>query len=452
MAKIFGMLIAVCVVAQLMATAHAQTRREEPAEQQETGPRSTARLNLSGPVPRTADGEPDLRGNWNAPPLFNSHILEEHVAGFGIQAGKSVVVDPPDGLIPYQPWALAQRSENRRAENAYLDNEGRCILSGLPRIMLFSFQATYAGNDIVLLFDYIHATRIIHMDGRPHLPEAVKLWMGDSIGRWEGDTLIVDTTNFNGKFWFALGGDFMTDAGHIVERFTMSDPNTLQWQATITDPKAYTRPWTMKWNRPYLRGTEEEVLDDDCHEGNADLAHLKKIYDDARAAAANAGRPERAASGGVTSRASALASAAQGTFSGVWHFNQSRSPRGRAGGTSFPSQLVIGQTATEVHLDSLSERQDPVALVYKLDGSALTVPGPGGMSTTTRATLEGDKLVAISERRFSTPAGDVVVATKDVYTRLGNELTVERTQTVDGVEVTAKASFDAASASGSQRQ
>jgi hypothetical protein len=234
----------------------------------------------------------------------------------------------------------------------------------------------------------------------------------------------------------------MTDAGHIVERFSMSDPNTLQWQATITDPKAYTRPWTMRWNRPYLRGTEEEILDDDCHEGNADLAHLKKTYDDARAAAAS-GRPDPSASAGVSSRASALAAAAQGTFSGVWHFNQSRSPRGRAGGTSFPSQLVIGQTAIEVHIDALSERQDPIALVYRLDGSALTVPGPGAMSTTTKATLDGDKLVTFSERTFSTPAGDVVVGFKDVYSRSGNELTVERTQTVDGLEVTAKASFDA---------
>src|SRR3990170_4823813 len=112
--------------------AAAQAGPPAPVAPGETGPRSTPRLVLSGPVPRTPDGKPDLRGFWNAPPLFSSNILEEHLAGFGIQAGKSVVIDPPDGTIPYQPWALARRNENRREENAYLDNEGRCILSGMP--------------------------------------------------------------------------------------------------------------------------------------------------------------------------------------------------------------------------------------------------------------------------------------------------------------------------------
>lgn len=88
--------------------------------------------------PRTPDGKPDLRGHWIAPPLRNSNILEEHAGGFGIQAGQSVVVDPPDGKIPYQPWALAERDRRRRPENNYEDTEGRCILSGMPRIMLFS--------------------------------------------------------------------------------------------------------------------------------------------------------------------------------------------------------------------------------------------------------------------------------------------------------------------------
>jgi hypothetical protein len=230
-------------------------------------------------MPRTADGKPDLRGVWDAPPLFSSNIFEEHPAGFGIQAGKSVVIDPPDGKIPYQPWALAQRDENRKSENAYLDNEGRCVLSGMPRIMLFSFHVAYAGNDIVLISDYAHTTRFIHMDRRTHLPASIKMFHGDSVGSWEGETLVVETTNFNGQFWFALGGDFATDALHMVERFTMTDPNTLAWTATLTDPKTYTRPWTMQWNRPYVRGRQRETGEAACHEGNTDLVHMKNVYD-----------------------------------------------------------------------------------------------------------------------------------------------------------------------------
>jgi hypothetical protein len=427
-------LVALIGVGLLVAASGAQTPTNSG---EQFGPRSTPPLNLPGPVPRTADKKPDLRGAWNSPPLFNSHILEEHVGGFGIQPGRSVVVDPADGIIPYQPWALKQRNENRRSENAYLDNEGRCIVSGMPRIMLFSFEMQYAANDILMFFGYGHVTRVVHMDRRTHLPDGIRLWMGDSIGWWEDDTLVVDTANFNGKPWFVLGGDFATDALHMVERFTMSDANTLQWRATLTDTKAYTRPWTMQWNNPYRRGQIQEIENDECQEGNDVLAHLKNNYDAARKQpAANA-----AAAPSFRTRAAELAKAGQGTFSGVWHFNVEKS--GRTGrDTSFASQLVIGQTAGEVHLDALSERQDTVALVYKLDGSSMTIPGLGGVTTTTKATLQGDRLTTESTRKFSTPAGDVEVSMRDTYSRNGNELVVNRVQTIAGEQLTATAYYD----------
>ena len=269
-------LVAVLSLAPILAAGQAGQQR---------APRGRPPRVPAGPVPRTPDGKPDLRGFWNAPPLFNSNILEEHPAGFGIQAGQSLVIDPPDGKIPYQAWALAERDRRRRPENAYEDNEGKCILAGVPRIMLFSFEIVYTRGYVVLFYDYVHHTRIIPMDGRSHAPDGIRLWMGDSVGHWEGETLVVDTSNFNGKPWMALGGDFMTDAGHIVERFTMVDANTLKWQATITDPKAFTRPWTMQSAAPYQRGDEIEMLEDACHEGNADLVHLKNNYDRARAGA-----------------------------------------------------------------------------------------------------------------------------------------------------------------------
>jgi hypothetical protein len=271
----------------------------------------------AGPVPRTADGKPDLRGHWIAPPLFNSNILEEHAGGFGIQAGRSVVIDPPDGKIPYQPWALAQRDENRKPENAYLDNEGRCVLAGVPRILLFSFSLNYLPDRILFISDYVHHTRNLWLNRKEHLPTNIRLWMGDALAHWEGDTLVVDIANLNGRPWFALGGDFMTDKGHIVERYTMSDSNTLNWTATITDPATYTRPWTMTTGggtgpapQPFRRGPDAgEELEDTCHEGNADLAHLKNNYDQAQklkaAAAKKPAAPKTAAPRAAAPKAAA---------------------------------------------------------------------------------------------------------------------------------------------------
>lgn len=239
----------------------------------------------AGPVPRTPDGKPDLRGRWGpggTGGLAHTNIIEEHSGGFGLLAGKSLIVDPPDGIIPYQPWALAERDRRRRPESAYEDPVGHCEYYGMARIHSFGFNIVYSGNNIVI-FHTQHITRTIPMDRRQHLPDGIRLWMGDSIGRWDGDTLVVDTTNFNGKTWMGLGGDFHGPDAHIVERFTMSDANTINWQMTITNPKVFTRPWTMTSANPFRRSIpdpDDEMGDDDsCHEGNADLVHLKNVRD-----------------------------------------------------------------------------------------------------------------------------------------------------------------------------
>jgi hypothetical protein len=108
--------------------------------------------------------------------------------------------------------------------------------------------------------------------------------MGDPVAHWERDTLVVDSTNFNGKPWMDLAGDFLSDQAHVVERFWLADANTLKWEATITDPKVFTRPMRMAYP-PFKRGAVQEMIEDTCHEGNADLVHLKNNYD-----AAHAGR------------------------------------------------------------------------------------------------------------------------------------------------------------------
>lgn len=238
------------------------------------------------PIPRTPDGKPDLRGRWNPVGIAPTNIIEEHLSGFGVYAGPSLIVDPPDGKFPYQPWALAERDRRRRPENAYEDNQGRCVISGMPRNALFGFVIHYSPGYVVILSGSHHITRVIPMDGRPHIPSPIRLWMGDPRGRWEGDTLVVETTNFNGRPWFALGGDFMTDAAQMVERYRMVNDKTMWWEATVTDPKAFTRPWTMRFPSPHVkRGTQPEDdefdIEDSCHEGNVDLKHLQNNYEKA---------------------------------------------------------------------------------------------------------------------------------------------------------------------------
>jgi hypothetical protein len=233
----------------------------------------------AGAVPRLADGKPDMQGYW-LPLLDSSILLEAHPAGFGVNARDSIIADPPDGKFPYQPWALAERDRRRRPENNYEDPQGHCFLSGAPRqmfTMVNTVQIQQPPGHVLILFEYIHAYRTIRIGGS-HLPAPIHTWEGDSIARWAGDTLVVDTTNFNGKTWLDMTGDFVSDAARVTERFTMVDADTIEYVITIDDAKVYTRPWTsvtlsMKRNRE--KGYE--LMEHSCHEGNVDLEHVKAV-------------------------------------------------------------------------------------------------------------------------------------------------------------------------------
>jgi hypothetical protein len=133
---------------------------------------------------------------------------------------------------------------------------------------------------IVLLFERM-SWRIIPLDGRPHIPDNIRLWQGDSVGRWEGDTLVVETTNFNGKAWLNEVGDVISHAERLVERFIPVDGNNVTYRATVTDPVVYTQPWTIEIP---LRRQDDELLEIACHEGNGDLQQLKDVRDAERAA------------------------------------------------------------------------------------------------------------------------------------------------------------------------
>ena len=211
--------------------------------------------------PRTADGRPDLNGIWQVLSTAAWGITS-HNARDGIPAGLSVV--DGGGDIPYQPWAATKRQENY-ANRLTDDPVRKCYLPGVPRItyMPWPFRIFQTPDHVVMTYEYAHAVRIIYTDGSPH-PLPNDFWMGDSRGRWDGDTLVVDTTHFNGRTWLDAAGNFHSDALHVVERYTPTTEYHIDYEVTIEDEQVFTRPWTMRL--PLYRRVEEglQLLDYDC--------------------------------------------------------------------------------------------------------------------------------------------------------------------------------------------
>jgi len=193
-------------------------------------------------MPRTPDGKPDLSGFWQVMNTANFDI-QDHIAREGVPAGQGVV---EGNEIPYQPWALAKKQENA-ATRATADPETKCFMPGVPRVMYmpFPFQILITPGLVTILFEYAHNIRYIYTNGSPHPRGPLDWWMGDSRGRWEGDTLVVDVTYFNDQTWFDRAGNFHSDALHVVERYTPIDGDAINYEATIEDPKVFTRPWKM---------------------------------------------------------------------------------------------------------------------------------------------------------------------------------------------------------------
>jgi hypothetical protein len=187
----------------------------------------------------------------------------------------SLIVDPADGRIP----ALTPEAQQRRAALAAkgpvpagpedLNNNTRCITSGIPRIggvgadpQYGHFQIVQGSGYVVILMETIHEARLIPLDGRPHLPQSIGQWSGDSRGRWDGATLVVDTTNF------AATSNFLGSSNrlHLVERFTRVSSNTIDYEVTADDPTTWTKPWTVL---VHLKQLPVSIYEYACHEGNA---------------------------------------------------------------------------------------------------------------------------------------------------------------------------------------
>src|SRR5688572_6030725 len=224
-----------------------------------------------GAIPRTSwDKKPDLNGIWQVMATANWD-LEDHEGGpspvfvtgaWGARLPGLSVVD--GGTIPYKPEALKKREENRRnalpgkpGRNLSADPELNCFLPGVPRATYLPHpvQIFQSPNRMLIVYQYSFARREIFMNGKEEA--SIDSWMGWSNARWDGDTLVVDVTGQNGQAWLDRAGNYVTDAVHVVERYTMSDRDHIMYEATIEDPNVFTRPW--KITMPLYRRIERNI-------------------------------------------------------------------------------------------------------------------------------------------------------------------------------------------------
>jgi hypothetical protein len=284
---------------------------------------ASAQTTQAWTAPRTADGQPDLQGVWtNAtltpferPAQFAGKptITAQEAAAMEKMATQgladrpprpgdtgsynqvffdggttwlatrqsSLVVEPSNGKVPLKPSAEAQRDYDlTHVGDSYIYHTSweRCITRGVPAGMFpagynNAYQILQTPGRVVIFSEMIHEARVIPLDGRPHLPESLRQWNGDSIGRWEGDTLVVDTSNFNGKGMIATSAAtgrvrsvHESQALHVVERFKRVDADTISYQVSVNDPDMYTEPW--KVSLLLNRNAEYKIYEYACHEGN----------------------------------------------------------------------------------------------------------------------------------------------------------------------------------------
>jgi hypothetical protein len=235
-------------------------------------PRTPAgKPNLSAPAPRTADGKPDFSGMWgweDNRPCPADGCPDAKVGQEFINIGWSL----KDGL-PYQPWA-ADLVKKRRAENSKDDPQSRCLPRGALRIHtdgLFKKIVQTPGL-MLILTERNAAYRQIFTDARPLPVDPTPSWNGYSSGKWDGDTLVVQTIGFRDEMWLDSGGSPLTGAGRVTEKFRRPSFGKLEIEITVDDPTAYTKPWTIQLNQPLV--TDTEMLDYICLENERDSSHF----------------------------------------------------------------------------------------------------------------------------------------------------------------------------------
>jgi hypothetical protein len=215
--------------------------------------------NLSAPAPRLPDGHPDLSGIWEPN---------------GGRYTQNLGADLKPGDIPYQPWAKTLADQRVDGSHEKEDPTANCLPHGVPRISGSPppWKVIQTPGLIVILYEAHMLWRQIFLDGRELSNEFPPAWLGYSTGKWDGDTLVVETKGLNGKAWLDQLGKPTSDALHVIERFRRKDAGHMDVQITIDDSKAYTQPWTVTEQVHLL--TDTDLLEDICNENNRDLAHL----------------------------------------------------------------------------------------------------------------------------------------------------------------------------------
>jgi hypothetical protein len=214
--------------------------------------------NLTASAPKMADGKPDLTGIWEPN---------------GIKYLINIAADLKPADIPFQPWA-AQEYAKRRANNGLEDPDARCLPSGMPRkdAITSPYKILQYPNLLVFLYESRTTFRQVFLDGRALPKDPQPAFDGYAVGHWDGDTLVVETTGFNGRTWLDSNGHPATDALHLTEKFRRPDFGHMEIEITIDDPKTYTKPWTVKEN-PHLL-VDTELIEYICNENEKDLSHL----------------------------------------------------------------------------------------------------------------------------------------------------------------------------------
>ena len=219
---------------------------------------SDGKPDLSAPAPRAPDGHPDLSGVWNP----NPRLLRD-IAG-----------DLKSENVPLQPWAKAVFEKRASGSESGLEPDANCLPQGVPKIDTAPapWKVVQTPKLVVLVYEAFNLWRQVFMDGRDFASDLNPTWMGYSIGKWDGDALVVESRGFNGKAWLDQLGRPSTDALHVTERFRRKDFGHMDIQVTIDDAKAYTKPWTVTYSATLL--PEGELLEFICNENNRDIPHM----------------------------------------------------------------------------------------------------------------------------------------------------------------------------------
>jgi hypothetical protein len=229
--------------------------------------------------PRLWDGTtPDFRGIWQVRDTAYVN-LEGHPGEGDIAASPGIVVDPPDGKVPYTAEALARRQENYRTRTT-ADPSIRCYQAGVPRATYLAtpLQILQSPGNFAIVYEENHAFRVFHPEERPHF-DATNWWMGDTRYRWDGDTLVADVVALTDQLWLDQAGNFHSTAVHIIERYRMTGPDTLEYEARIEDPEVYTRPWTLRTVLHRVTEPGARIIEDECLEDEHGVRHHISPYD-----------------------------------------------------------------------------------------------------------------------------------------------------------------------------